>query len=135
MEYESCIAKTEIVHIKEEIQENKQNITNLYEKTDKLNEKQKKALVFINNFLKKWKGTGVQQCLNTAVFDLLPLKGKDIKKTPSKTDHFYYFRPWKTIMARTVADGGESFYIQGHHRATVSNLARNLLQKVKKTDK
>jgi hypothetical protein len=38
-------------------------------------------------------------------------------------------------MARTVADGGESFYIQGHHRATVSNLARNLLQKVKKTDK
>ena len=71
----------------------------------------------------------------TAVFDLLPLKGKDIKKTPSKTDHFYYFRPWKTILARTVADGGESFYIQGHHRATVSNLARNLLQKVKKTDK
>jgi len=71
----------------------------------------------------------------TAVFDLLPLEGKDLKKAPSKTDHFYYFRPWKTIMARTVADGGESFYIQGFHRATVSNLARNLLQKVNKTDK
>ena len=38
---------------------------------------------------------------------------------PPKTDPRYYFRPWKTIMARTVADGGESFYVQGKHRDTV----------------
>lgn len=70
----------------------------------------------------------------TAVFDLLPLDDRDIKKTPSKSDHFYYFRPWKTIMARTVSEGGESFYIQGDHRATVSNLARNLIQRVGKNN-
>lgn len=65
----------------------------------------------------------------TAVFDLLPLEGKDIHSEPEKSDPGYYFRPWKTIMARTVADGGESFYVQGLHRETVSNLARKLLQK------
>src|SRR5665647_327976 len=51
----------------------------------------------------------------TAVFDLLNLENKDIHKTPPKSDPQYYFRPWKTIMARTVADGGKSFYIQGEH--------------------
>ncbi len=71
----------------------------------------------------------------TAVFDLMPLDGKDISKAPLKNDYLYYFRPWKTIMARTVADGGESFYIQGHHRATISNLARNLIKKAKILDK
>ncbi|MDO8685546.1 MAG: hypothetical protein Q7J78_02630, partial [Clostridiales bacterium] len=44
----------------------------------------------------------------TAVFDLLPLEGQNIYETPQKSDPRYYFRPWKTIMARTVADGGES---------------------------
>jgi len=70
----------------------------------------------------------------TAVFDLLPLDERDIKKTPSKSNHFYYFRPWKTIMARTVSEGGESFYIKGDHRATVSNLARNLIKRVGKNN-
>jgi len=70
----------------------------------------------------------------TAVFDLLPIDNMDIKKEPTKSDHFYYFRPWKTIMARTVSEGGESYYIQGDHRATVSNLARNLIQIVEKMD-
>jgi hypothetical protein len=64
----------------------------------------------------------------TAVFDLLPLEGLNVHEAPSKSDPRYYFRPWKTIMARTVADGGESFYVQGEHRKTVSNLARKLLQ-------
>jgi len=35
--------------------------------------------------------------------DLLPLEGKNIHDEPPKTDPRYYFRPWKTIMARTVA--------------------------------
>lgn len=65
----------------------------------------------------------------TAVFDLLPLEGQDIHEAPDKSDPRYYFRPWKTIMARTVADGGESFYVQGQHRDTVSNLAERLLAK------
>ena len=66
----------------------------------------------------------------TAVFDLLPLEGQNVHETPPKSDPRYYFRPWKTIMARTVADGGESFYVQGEHRKTVSNLARKLLQRI-----
>lgn len=63
----------------------------------------------------------------TAVFDLLPLEDKDPKEAPPKHDPRYYFRPWKTILARTVADGGESYYIQGEHRLTVPALTRKLL--------
>ncbi len=37
----------------------------------KLNEKQKQALKFVEKFLGKWKNTGVQKCMNTAVYDLL----------------------------------------------------------------
>ncbi len=40
-------------------------------KPGKLSEKQKKALKFLESYLKKWKNTGVQQCLNSAVYDLL----------------------------------------------------------------
>lgn len=63
----------------------------------------------------------------TAVFDLLPLEGQDVHEEPPKSDPRYYFRPWKTIMARTVADGGESFYIQGVHRDTVRALHSGLV--------
>jgi hypothetical protein len=63
----------------------------------------------------------------TAVFDLLDLDTTEARQQPEKSDPRYYFRPWKTILVRTVADGGESFYIQGDHRATVSNLAARLL--------
>ena len=58
----------------------------------------------------------------TAVFDLLPLEGLDVSETPPKSDPRYYFRPWKTIMSRTVADGGKSYYVQGRHEDTVQAL-------------
>ncbi len=54
----------------------------------------------------------------TAVFDLIPL-GDDYHTQAPKTDPRYYYRPWKTILVRTVADGGESYYVQGDHRDTV----------------
>jgi hypothetical protein len=54
----------------------------------------------------------------TAVFDLIPL-GDDYHTQAPKTDPRYYYRPWKTILVRTVADGGESFYVQGDHKNTV----------------
>jgi Big-like domain-containing protein len=41
---------------------------------------------------------------------------------PSKDEPLYYYRPWKTILVRTVADGGQSFYIQGDHRQTIPAL-------------
>jgi hypothetical protein len=57
----------------------------------------------------------------TAVLDLIPLEG-DTRKQAPKSDPRYYYRPWKTILVRTVADGGESFYIEGDHRVTVPHL-------------
>lgn len=62
----------------------------------------------------------------TAVFDLLGL-GPDVEHEAPKTDPRYYFRPYKTILVRTVADGGESFYIQGDHRATFTQLYRRVV--------
>ncbi|HEV3261637.1 MAG TPA: hypothetical protein VG013_32610, partial [Gemmataceae bacterium] len=57
----------------------------------------------------------------TGVFDLVPLEG-DTRQQAPKSEPRYYYRPWKTILVRTVADGGESFYIQGDHRLTVPRL-------------
>ncbi len=62
----------------------------------------------------------------TAVFDLWPIRG-DFHKELEKSDPGYYFRPHKTILVRTVADGGESFYFQGDHRATLPALRRKIL--------
>lgn len=61
----------------------------------------------------------------TAVFDLVPIRG-DFRKELPKTDPGYYFRPQKTILVRTVADGGESYYFCGEHRATLPALWRLL---------
>ncbi|HKS76361.1 MAG TPA: hypothetical protein VJQ82_24315 [Terriglobales bacterium] len=63
----------------------------------------------------------------TAVFDLVPIQG-DIHRELPKSDPGYYFRPHKTILVRTVADGGESFYFCGDHRATMPALHRALLE-------
>ncbi len=65
----------------------------------------------------------------TAVFDLVPIAG-DIHQERPKDDPAYYFRPYKTILVRTVADGGESFYFCGDHRATFPALRRAVLQQV-----
>ena len=63
----------------------------------------------------------------TAVFDLHALEDQKLHDAPPKTDPRYYFRPWKTILARTVADGGEGYYVQGDHRDTIPALAAKLL--------
>ncbi len=63
----------------------------------------------------------------TAVFDLLPL-GDDWHAQAPKTDPRYYYRPWKTILVRTVADGGESHYVAGDHRQTLPTLWRAAVQ-------
>ncbi len=62
----------------------------------------------------------------TAVFDLLHL-GPDYHHEAPRSDPHYYFRPYKTVLVRTVQDGGESFYIRGDHRATLPNLYRRVL--------
>ena len=57
----------------------------------------------------------------TAAFDLIPIAGDPHHEAP-KSNPQYYYRPWKTILVRTVADGGESFYVCGDHRVTLPQL-------------
>ena len=68
----------------------------------------------------------------TAVFDIIEL-GEDTHTEANKSNAIYYFRPYKTVLVRTVADGGESYYIQGLHRETITNLHRVILEKSSKT--
>jgi len=62
----------------------------------------------------------------TAVFDLISL-GDEVGKGPEKGNPNYYYRPWKTILVRTVQDGGESFYFNGDHAVTFPNLYQRLI--------
>lgn len=66
----------------------------------------------------------------TAVFDL-PELGDDLSHEAPKNDPRYYFRPFKTILVRTVADGGRSFYVQGDHKATVPALYDEIVSRMK----
>jgi hypothetical protein len=80
-----------------------------------------KALAMARNVARQ-EGKEIRH-FTTGVFDLVPLEGDYHAEAP-KTDPRYYYRPWKTILVRTVADGGESFYVQGEHRVTVPHLHR-----------
>jgi hypothetical protein len=63
----------------------------------------------------------------TAVFDLIDL-GPDYRHEAPQSDPRYYFRPYKTILVRTVRDGGESFYVRGDHRVTLPNLYKLVIR-------
>jgi hypothetical protein len=63
----------------------------------------------------------------TGVFDLVPIEGDHRQQAP-KTDPKYYYRPWKTILVRTVVDGGVSNYIAGDHRDTLPALRREAIR-------
>ncbi len=67
------------------------------------------------------------QDLVTAVFDIVPIRGDHRLELP-KSDPGYYFRPHKTILVRTVADGGQSYYFCGDHRRTMPALWRELVR-------
>ena len=68
----------------------------------------------------------------TAVFDLVPLPD-DLSAAPAKTEPAYYYRPLKTILIRTVADGGESFYVRGGHRATIPALHKEIVSRLEQS--
>jgi hypothetical protein len=69
----------------------------------------------------------------TGVFDLVPLPDNPQDGAAAKDDYRYYYRPWKTILVRTVADGGRSFYICGDHRQTIPALWTALRQRMEST--
>jgi hypothetical protein len=58
----------------------------------------------------------------TLVCDLHDLPTDYNQKEPSKCGAAYYFRPHKTMLIRTVNDGGESFYVKGAHAQTIPAL-------------
>ena len=64
----------------------------------------------------------------TAVFDLIPL-GDDLESEAPKSDPRYYYRPFKTILVRTIRDGGESYYIRGDHTETMPALYKRVVGK------
>jgi hypothetical protein len=83
-----------------------------------------KALAMARNVAQQ-EGRAIRR-FATAVFDLASIEG-DIHQELAKTDPGYYFRPHKTLLVRTVADGGASFYFRGDHRATFPALRRAIL--------
>jgi len=81
-----------------------------------------KALAMARNVAHQ-RGERINQ-FTTAVFDLINLGEADIHTEADKNDPRYYYRPYKTILVRTVQDGGESFYFRGDHRVTLPALYR-----------
>jgi len=86
-----------------------------------------KALAMARNVARQ-KGARINR-FTTAVFDLQDL-GPDVHHTPLKSEAAYYFRPFKTILVRTVQDGGESYYIRDDHRATLPALHRMVMGQI-----
>jgi hypothetical protein len=84
-----------------------------------------KALAMVRNVAGQ-EGRTIRR-FTTAVFDMVPIRGNIHQELP-KSDPGYYFRPHKTMLVRTVADGGESFYFCGDHRATLPALRNELLK-------
>ncbi len=58
----------------------------------------------------------------TAVFDLVKLPPTFRQGPPAKDHPQYYYRPWKTILVRTVADGGRSYFFSGDLKSTIPTL-------------
>jgi hypothetical protein len=84
-----------------------------------------KALSMARN-LARQRGEGIRH-FTTAVFDLVPLPENWRDGPPGKDDPLYYYRPWKTILVRTVADGGQSYYVRGDFRQTIPALWHRLV--------
>ncbi|MBM3999327.1 MAG: hypothetical protein FJ297_07285 [Planctomycetes bacterium] len=79
-----------------------------------------KALSMARN-VERQAGRSIRR-FTAAVFDLVDLPA-DYRGGPPPKDHpLYYYRPWKTILVRTVADGGRSLYVHGDHRDTIPAL-------------
>lgn len=57
----------------------------------------------------------------TLVCDLHNLPESYHQEAP-KDSAAYFFRPWKTMLVRTVAEGGHSHYIKGFHDETIPAL-------------
>lgn len=78
-----------------------------------------KALAMVRN-LAQQRGERIVD-FTTLVADL-PTLPDNFHIEPNPADPAYYFRPWKTMLVRTVKDGGRSVYLQGRHARTIPGL-------------
>ena len=78
-----------------------------------------KALAMVRN-ANRDEGGRVNR-FTSLVCDLKHLPGYHGEEAP-KSQAEYYFRPWKTMLVRTVSNGGTSHYVRGDHRNTVPQL-------------
>jgi len=78
-----------------------------------------KALAMVRNVARQ-EGRSIHR-FTSLVCDLVDLPA-NYREEVTPDNPLYYFRPWKTMLVRTVADGGESFYVRGHHAETIPQL-------------
>ena len=64
----------------------------------------------------------------TANFDLIDFP--DFRDEGAPTEAHYYHRPKKTILVRTVKDGGDSYHISGDFDRTVPKLYRLVIERL-----
>lgn len=86
-----------------------------------------KALSMVRN-LASQQGRSIRH-FTSAVFDLIHLGG-DLHHEAPKDQPEYYYRPFKTVLVRTVRDGGVSHYIRGDHRQTLPALHKLLCHRL-----
>jgi hypothetical protein len=84
-----------------------------------------KALAMVRNVAHQ-EGRTITK-FTTAIFDVWPIRG-DFQREAEAEEPSYYFQPHRTVLIRTVADGGKGFYFQGDHRATLPALRRTLFE-------
>ncbi len=78
-----------------------------------------KALAMVRNVAKQ--NNKEIKNFTTLVCDLQTLPDNIHAEAPVTTSG-YYFRPWKTMLVRTVADGGRSYYVKARHSETIPAL-------------
>lgn len=78
-----------------------------------------KALSMVRNAARREKKK--IENFTSLVCDLYDLPS-NFSKEPNKHNPVYYFRPWKTMLVRTIAGSGKSFYIKGRHADIIPSL-------------
>lgn len=78
-----------------------------------------KALSMVRNVARQ-QGRAIN-AFSSLVCDLHELP-RQIADEATKSNPLYFFRPWKTLLSRTVSDGGQSYYVCGRHHETIPAL-------------